>query len=543
MIVHGTGQKLSKQVAVLLLLVFVCLLNPAQAKVRDLVFGTALDHLEVPLNQSRIIVFNDTIENVAVGNPNIADIVVLESKKLYILGKSLGTTNVVVWGKDRGGTQEHSTLNIDIVHDIDSLKHHLHVLFPDEKPNIRSAQGSLILSGDISSTAKVQAITNLSKQFVRNAKKYNSVEGGGDNDKKKEDIEVINLMQVGGPHQVMLEVKIAEVSRSVLKRLGVNLAAFSPGRPWKVGAVNGGSSFPAAQIDGNTVPLFPNDQAWTNLSDSVIGPAVQSFSPVTPTISAAGLFASFLTGSSYFNFVIDASKDDGLAKILAEPTLTALSGETAEFLSGGEFPIPMWSGDENRVTIVFKEYGVGVKMLPVVLDSKRINLNLNIGVSELSNAADINFAVPNSTVSYSIPSLTTRSASSTIELMDGQTIGIAGLISDKMRETINKFPGLGDIPVLGALFRSQSYIQDQTELVMFVTAHLAKTIDPQNMRLPTDAFTTPNDAEFFLFGRMADDAEENVLAFGDTFLKRPKHRSTKVKYPGQIEGPTFGHQL
>ncbi len=543
MIIYGTGSKAAKKVARLLLLYMFFTTSIAHATVSDLVFGNALEHLDVPINQSRILVFNDKIENVAVGNPDVADIVVLESKKLYILGKSLGTTNMVVWGRNTRGEPEYSTLNIDVVHDIDSLKGHLHDLFPEESPQIRSTQGSIILSGDISSVAKVEAISNLSKQFVRNAKKYNSVSGSGDDDEKKQDIEIINLMQVGGPHQVMLEVKIAEVSRSVLKRLGINLAAMSPGRPWKLGAVNGGSSFPAALTqDGMEVPLFPNDQAWSNLSDSMIGPAVQSFNPTTPTISAAGLFASFLSGSSYFNFILDASKDDGLAKILAEPTLTSLSGEAAEFLSGGEFPIPMWSGEENRVTVIFKEYGVAVKMLPVVLESKRINLSLNIGVSELSNTADIGFSIPNSTVSYSIPSLTTRSASSTIELMDGQTIGIAGLISEKMREAINKFPGLGDIPVLGSLFRSQTFIQDQTELVMFVTAHLAKTIDPKDIRLPTDAFKTPSDAEFFLFGRMADKVDDSSISFGN--MKFAKSNSEKdANYPSQFSGPTFGHQL
>ncbi|MDX1810992.1 MAG: type II and III secretion system protein family protein [Gammaproteobacteria bacterium] len=538
----NAGKPISIRIAFVVLFLLSGLISPAHATVRDLVFGNALDHLEVPLNQSRILVFNDAIENVAVGNPAIADIVVLESKKLYVLGKSLGTTNVVVWGKNRAGIQEHSTLNIDIVHDIDSLKHHLHELFPNEKPQIRSAQGSLIISGEISSTAKVEAITNLATQFVRNAKKYNAVSKDAEAD-NKQDIEVINLMQVGGPHQVMLEVKIAEVSRTVLKRLGINLAAYSPGSPFKLGAVNGGATFPKTlTTEGYQIPMrFDGQGSVYSGTNSIVGPYVQSFSQEMPVINAAGLFASFLSPTSYFNLVLDASRDDGLAKILAEPTLTSMSGESAEFLSGGEFPIPIWNDKQGAEKIFFKNFGVNVKMLPVVLDSKRINLNLNVGVSEISRTADIALTVPGSNVVYNIPSLTTRSASSTIELMDGQTIGIAGLISDKMRETINKFPGLGDVPVLGALFRSQEYVQDQTELVMFVTAHLAKTIDPSDIKLPTDAFSTPNDAEFFLFGRMADDPEDNTLAFGGKVFQKP-HR-TNVKYPKQLQGPTFGHQL
>ena len=531
-----------------LLLLIYCFIFPtnSNAAAYDLVFGKAVTQMEVPINQSRIMVFDESIDNISVGNPDIADIVILESKKLYILGKSLGSTNIVVWSKNIKDRQ-YTTLTIDIVHDIDSLKHHLHDLFPDEKPEVRSAQGSIIVSGDISSISKVEAINSLATQFVKNSRKFDLASKDSKSPELKEMTEVINLMQVGGPHQVMLEVKIAEVSRTMMQQMGINLAAFSAGRPFKVGAVNGGSSFPdALTSSGQNVPLFPNDQSWTNLNDATIGPAIQQFSPTTPTVAGAGLFASFLTGSSYFNLVIDASKTNGLAKILAEPTLTALSGESAEFLSGGEFPIPVWSGGEDsRITIVFKKYGVSVKMLPVVLNSKRINLNLNIGVSELSNAADLSTGVPGSAVSYSIPSLTTRSTSSTVEIMDGQTIGVAGLISDKMRESVNKFPGLGDLPILGALFRSQSFIQDETELVMFVTAHLAQPINPNDIKLPTDAFEAPSDAEFFLFGRMADDMNESpdLFSFGNNKKYRPKNRTRKVKYPTQTGGATFGHQL
>jgi len=518
----------------------------AYAEVYDMVFGKAITSMDVPVNQSRIMVFDESIENVSVGNPNVADIVILESRKLYILGKSLGSTNIVVWGK-ASNTRQYTTLKVNIVHDVDALKHHLHELFPNEKPEIRSAQGAIILSGDVSSISKVEAIVSLAKQFVSNAEKHDEAPKSSGETKSDKQQKVINLMQVGGPHQVMLEVKIAEVSRNVLKQLGVNLAAFSPGRPLKLGAVNGGSSFPNALNRNNeSVPLFPNDQAWSNQNDSVIGPAVQEFSPTLPTISAAGLFASFLTGSSYFNLVIDASKNNGLAKILAEPTLTSLSGETAEFLSGGEFPVPMWSGKDDQVSVIFKRFGIQVKMLPTVLNSKRINLHLDIGVSELSDSANINFGIPNSTVSYAIPSLSTRSTNSTVELMDGQTIGVAGLISDKMRESINKFPGLGDIPVLGALFRSQSYRKDQTELVMFVTAHLAKTIDPNAIRLPTDAFKAPSDADFFLRGKMTQTSNTDDTIIGTELNSGGTPTNPKQptpNYPDDSKGPTFGHQI
>lgn len=535
----STNAKRTTELETLRLVCLVCAMalvaTPSSvfATVYDFVFGTPVEALEVPLNQSRIVVFDKIIGNVSIGNPVVADIVVLDAKKLYVVGRKLGSTNVVVWDKE-GESRSYTTFTVDVTHDLVTLRKNLHELMPDEHPEVRSTQGALILTGELSSAAKVEAVAGLAKQYVQNAKALGGAkEGVAD----KDGTEIINLLQVGGPHQVILDVKIAEISRTAMKRLGINLAAYSPGRPWKFGAVNGGSSFPAAKTpDNSEIPLFPNDQSWYNQSDAMIGPSVADFKPTVPAISAAGLFASFLNGSSYFNFVIDASKEDGLAKILAEPTLTALSGESAQFLSGGEFPVPIWSGEDNRTTIVFKEFGIAVKMLPVVLDSKRINLTLNLSVSELSNAANVTFGVPSSSTSYSVPSLTTRSASSTVELLDGQTIGIAGLISDKLRESMNKFPGLGDVPVLGALFRSQVYQQDQSELVMFVTAHLAKPIAPDLLRLPTDAFVAPDDAEFFLMGRI-EGRGRTKLAAAKEARQLPAHKET-----GRAT-PTFGHQL
>ncbi|MGZ8160536.1 MAG: hypothetical protein ACXWT1_04895 [Methylobacter sp.] len=192
-----------------------------------------------------------------------------------------------------------------------------------------------------------------------------------------------------------------------------------------------------------------------------------------------------------------------LAKILAEPNLTVISGQDADFLSGGEFPVPvpqnMGVGGASTVTIQFKPFGVMLKFLPVVLDSGRISMKLNIDVSEIS--ADNAVVLPAGNGSFVIPSLTKRSANSSLELDDGQTLGIAGLINDSMRESISKFPGLGDIPVLGQLFTSQKYLKNETELVIFVTPHLVKPIAPDSIQLPTDKYIEPSDMEYYLMGR------------------------------------------
>src|SRR5690606_38003690 len=192
--------------------------------------------------------------------------------------------------------------------------------------------------------------------------------------------------------------------------------------------------------------------------------------------------------------VLEAAKDNGTAKVLAEPTLVTLTGQQAEFISGGEFPVPIT--EEDGITIEYKEFGVGVRFLPVVLDAERINLNLNVEVSEISNAnalvLDTGLDTPlGDGVGQVIPSLTKRSAQSTVELGNGQTIAIAGLINANTRDLVSRFPGLGDIAVIGHLFRSQEFIRGETELVILVTPHIAKPVDAKLVRLPTERFVEP----------------------------------------------------
>jgi pilus assembly protein CpaC len=300
----------------------------------------------------------------------------------------------------------------------------------------------------------------------------------------------------------MLEVKVAEISRTELKRMNAQFNLINLNSKWNLGGVNGGASFPDAVFSPGSVraPVFAEAAPF--------GPMIDEFAPNPLNIQNQGLFASFLTSNTLFNLVLDAAKEKGLAKILAEPTLTTLTGQEANFLSGGEFPIPVPQGDRG-ITVQFKEFGVGLKFIPVVLDEETINIKLNISVSELINSNTIGIAAGDSTSSFIIPSLSTRSANATVELKEGQTIGIAGLISENLRQTITKFPGLGDIPVLGTLFRSQDFINNESELVIVVTPHIAKPMNPQDIRLPTDKFVEPSDTDFYLMGRMEGRTKES----------------------------------
>ncbi len=488
----------------------------------------------VPVFKSITLQTARTAKRIAVGNPGIADVVILGGRQVQVVGKALGATNIVMWDS-RG--QLLASYDVEVTHDLTTLKAKLHGLMPGEPIEVRSAQENIVLSGEVSNMSRMQAAIVLAESFIpecikaetsdpKTDRSITALPGSGegrDCDKGK----VVNLMQVGGAQQVMLKITVAEMARTVLKSMDADFNVFSLGRRGGAGAVQGGASFPdALTSQGQQVPLL----GALDGSAGPIGPAVDAFAPTTPAIDASGIFFSYLRGDLFLQAVLEISRRKGLAKILSEPTLTTLNGQQAEFISGGEFPIPVPQGTgTGTVTIEFKEFGVGVKFLPVVLDSGRINLKLNVNVSELSQDNTVALNSGSSTRTFLVPSLTKRSAISTVELGDGQTIGIAGLISDNVREFVDKLPGLGDIPGLGALFRSQEYRSGQTELVIFVTPYLARPIAADQIRLPTDSFVAPTDREFYLMGRL-----ESKRA-----VSGPRPHSGK----GGAEGVRFGHDV
>lgn len=458
--------------------------------------------VEVPLHKSRIVSLDAPARRISVGNPAIADLLILQSRQVYVVGKSLGSTNVVLWDQNDNVV---SSINVVVTHDLDSLKEKLHQLLPGEPVAVHSSQGSIVLTGEVSSAAKMDAALRLALTHAQESGDQKDAAGAS----------VLNMMQVGGAHQVMLEVKVAEISRTLIRRMGIKFNAFNADGNWTIGAVHGG-----ATIGGPAVPGFPGGGA------PISNPGNIRPNPIS--IGDKGLLGSFMSGQSVFNIMIDAAKEDGLAKVLAEPTLTTMTGQEASFLAGGEFPIPVANRDGVRVE--FKDFGVALKFLPVVLDSGTISLKVNIAVSEVvtQNAAIVD--IDRTAQSFFVPSLAKRSASSTVELGAGQTMGIAGLINESLRQRVDKFPGLGEIPVLGALFRSQEFEKGETELVIFVTPHFAKPTTREQVRLPTDDFVEPSAAEFYLMGRIEGQSQRR---------RNPPAVSLER---GGLEG-RFGHQL
>ncbi|MDW6002354.1 type II and III secretion system protein family protein [Vibrio mangrovi] len=485
----------------LILLLCVCFSSWASAAMQTGKKVTVAHH------KSAYVQLAGSATRVSLGDPEVLDIVMLKSDELFLIGKKLGETNLMVW--DRRGRLIES-IDIAVIHDLNSLKEKLYEFLPDEHIQVHSSQNRLILSGQVSSQEKMMLALRIAETYAP----------GESADKEKTDARnkqeqktgVINLMTIGGAQQVMLEVSVAEVQRSLVRRFDSNFHFFEN---------NGKFSFGGTSAGGIIDDV-----------NNVIAPVLNA-----PSIDETGLLSTFIDGDTLFTLALDIAKQNGVAKVLAEPNLTALSGAKAEFLAGGEFPIPV--PDNDGIVIDYKEYGVGLTFVPTVLSDKKINLNMAIDVSEIATTSTLTYSLAETNSTYYIPPITRRSASTTIELADGQTIGIAGLLSENVRDSISKLPGFGDIPILGMLFRSQEYISGETELVILVTPRLAKPIDRSKVTLPTDRFVEPNDVEYYLLGHGATLSDSKK----DKARNRPESKEHSVSTgKGGSEG-TFGHEM
>lgn len=420
----------------------------------------SISQVEVKAGHSRLLDLPAAAKRVSVGQPKIADVVVISPRQVYISAIAVGSTNLSVWGNDG---KVMGVVTIRVSRDLTLLKERLHQVLPRELVEVRELEGVVVLSGRVSSSAIKKQAESLAEVFA--PKKVSS------------------LLEVGGSQQVILEVKFAEINRKITRRLNINLAAFNLGGLF-IGTFLGGltsnmtdpvptlGSYTSNSQGGN-----PWDQGWI-LSSKVN--AMVGFNP-----PGGGQVTGFL----------DALKQNGLARVLAEPTLVAASGEEAQFLAGGEYPVPV--AQRDSVTIMFKKFGVQLKFKPEVLSDGRIRLLVHPTVS------DLDFTVATVVSGYTVPGLTTREVKTQLELRDGQSFVIAGMFRDTTAETVGKVPWLGDIPILGALFRSTEFQSNQTELVIVVTPRLVRPGMGKPGRLPTEGWVEPSDNERFLLGRMA----------------------------------------
>jgi pilus assembly protein CpaC len=386
--------------------------------------------------------------DVFIANDAIADVQVRSATQLYIFGKGSGETTVYATGKD--GRVVYAA-NVRVGHNIGSLDEMLRLAMPEAAINATPMNNLVLLTGTVSSPEDVEEAQRLVQAYV----------GDG--------TQVVTRLRSAVPLQVTLKVKIAEVSRSLLKSIGVNLLTDTGGK-FNVGVAQGQGIF-----------LPPPDDT-SGMTPKILR------SPIGSTLSGVGrLFGMDIMSS------LDLAETDGLVTTLAEPNLTALSGETASFLAGGEFPIPV-SQSLGSVSIEYKQYGVSLAFTPIVLADGRISMRVRPEVSELSSEGSIRLN------GFDVPALTTRRAETTLELGSGQSFMLAGLLRNNTTNNIDKAPFLGDLPILGALFRSTRFRRQETELVIIVTPYLVRPVSGR-LALPTDGFRAPTDAERVFLGQ------------------------------------------
>ena len=480
----------TKTTAALLVLLLWVLTGPtASAQAQTLDLGEELDvgELSLALGKSRVVTAPVNLSQVVVGNPEIADVRILSSRRVLLLGQQAGRTNLAFRDDDDNVV---AVLDLVVSHDVEGLKRKLHELLPDERDlEVRVSNAAVILSGEVSDARAMELALTTARSFA------------GDADVK-------NMMQVGGGQQVMLEVRVAEVRRNALREMGVQ--SIGRGDTDSTGySVLTGQPIPGEPIRGGSGSVDPDDISRSGISG-------------VPFLGA-------VLDRSDLLLRLEALETRGKARTLAEPNLVALSGQEANFLSGGEFPVPViQSGVSDAITIEFKEFGVGVKFTPTVLSSDTINLKLQTEVST------IDFDTVTSFGDITVPSVSTRRTGTTIELGDGQSFAIAGLLQENMDNAARQVPGLGNIPVLGALFRSTEFQRSETELAIVVRPRLVSPAPEGSLRLPTDNVVPPSEVDQYLMGRLH--------GLPDNAARRDRDRDAGEESDGGLEG-AWGHEL
>jgi pilus assembly protein CpaC len=404
----------------------------------------------VPLGKSENIRTSAAFLDVVVGDPEIADVMPLTNQTLSVLGRKVGLTRISVYGENK---QLVGVMDIEVSHDTNAIAAAIRAQYPEAKVRVSTVNGRIMLSGVVPDAVTLDKALQFAKQFSP---------------------DVINSMSVAQPQQVLLEVRFVEASRNAGRELGVQ---------WEAVGNNILAGAGTAGVLSGTTPF-----------GAVLGRLIDRGVKVDAMISAL--------------------EQKGVARRLAEPNLVALSGDTASFLAGGEFPFPV-AAQNNQITIQFKKFGVGLAFTPTVLSQGLINLKIEPEVSQLDPTNVVQVG------NIAVPSLIVRRASTTIELRDGQSFAIAGLLQSQTSTAADQLPWIADVPVLGSLFRSASFQKRETDLVIIVTPRLVRPARPGDMlRTPLDATTPPNDNDLFLYGKMEMTAADLRKIYGPV-ARRP----------------------
>lgn len=434
----------------------------AASDVREITSGTAKS-LNVAMNRAVVVESEEPFAELSIANPEIADISSLSDRTIYVLGRTPGITTLTLL--DENG-QLITNVEVRVAADITEFKERLRQILPGENIEVRTANDGIVLSGTASSTQKMQRALDLAERYAPER--------------------VSNLMSVAGVQQVMLKVRFAEMQRSVSKSLGTSLALGGSALDGDLGVrsgTNSGVTGGAQQslLDGNLPGSSENNGA---------------------------LLLGFDVGAVEVGVLLEALESKGMVRTLAEPNLTALSGQEAKFLAGGEYPVPV-SQEGGTISVEFKPFGVELDFVPRVVDGDLVNLEMVAAVSSVDSTNGFQ------SDGFTIDAFSRREASTTVELRDGESFAIAGLLQDDFRDLSGQVPWLGDIPVLGALFRSAEYQRAQSELVVIVTPHLVTPTRGEALALPTDRVQPPTERDLFLRGQVSRSGEAAGGAAGE----------------------------
>ncbi|MEJ2408641.1 MAG: type II and III secretion system protein family protein [Novosphingobium sp.] len=451
--------------------------------------------IDLSIGNGQLVNVPGAMTDVFVANDQVADVQVKSRSQFYVFGKAGGTTTV--YASDGAGKVVWSG-TIRVGSNIDSVDSMLHLAMPEAKIGVSTmGTNTFLLTGTVKTPEDASEAERLVQAYV------------GDK------ANVISRLRMATPLQVNLQVRIAEVSRSLVKNLTSNLTTIDKSGGFKFGIGQGRSGFSPSFAPG--MPLGTQSKGVTVTYPNGTTAQGTSIAPITTgsTLAGAGkLFGLNILGA------LDAGETVGLVSTLAQPNLTALSGETADFLAGGEYPIPISQG-LGSTSVEYKKYGISLSYTPTVLANGRISMRVRPEVSELSSQGAVNLN------GYEVPALTVRRTETTIELGSGQSFMIAGLLSNNTSNTIQKMPGAGDLPILGSLFRSTGYRRGETELVIVVTPYLVNPVNSSQIALPTDGFNSPNELQRLL---------GNISSDGVSGGKRPGPKQA----PSSVDGPGIG---
>jgi len=459
---HGNWLRdLAIALAIALAASLLCLIGDAHAQDRviQITGNSRTAMVTVAIGKSQDVRTGSSFVDVMVGDPDIADVNPLTDHSISILAKKIGTTRVSVYAE---GKKLIGIFDVEVTYDVARLSNELRRRFPGSRLQASAVNGRIMLSGEVADAVTLDKAVIIARQFGP---------------------EIINSVSVSSPQQVMLEVRFIEIARTASRELGVQWNRFGANSTTNIG--NGTTTLPIAA---------PAD------SGALTEAAAGVLSGATPFGFAIARIAG---GGALTDVAINALEQKGVARSLAEPNLVALSGDTASFLAGGEYPIPV-SGSFGQVTVDYKKYGVGLAFTPTVLAHGLINMKIEPEVSAIDTTHSVSVAT-----GVSVPALTVRRASTTVELRDGQSFVLGGLLQSDNKNSIDQLPWLGSIPVLGTLFSSKSYQKNETDLVIVVTPHLVRPARPGDViATPADDTLPPNDPDFFLMGKMEMTREE-----------------------------------